>query len=599
LIGVDDYKRLTKLEYCGEDVRGLGERFVAAGFEKDRVVVLHKKAASLGHLPMKVNIEEQISLVLGSAKADDLVVLSFSGHGVRLGGKSYLCPYEADLDDPSTLVPLDTVYRKLEDCPAALKLFLVDACQNDVVRKGERSAEGTRSVDEFAKSISESTPRGTLLLTSCAPGQKSRESEEFKHGVFMHYVLEGLGGPADGNKNGTITLSELFGYASDRTNDYVRRKYKALQLPAMQGRIVDFPLVDADARAIQILNEGHASLQANKWSEALTQFQEAARLVPVNPEPWFWQGMAHRRLNDRRSALVSFEHAISIKSDHLGARLFRASCYEHAGEDDRALAEIGQVLLIANKSIADAPSNADLYVLRGLAYGDRGRLNNVASDLDKAIADTTEAIRLDPHLCEAYRLRAIAHNNLKKFDEAIADCDKAVSLDAQFADLYRVRAYAYCARGKTNNVASDLDKAIADTTEAIRLNPKNAAAYLTRAETHLGSKRYDESVADCDKGIVLDPKSSDLYRVRAHAYGARGETNNVASDFEKAIADATEAIRLNPKDAAAYLLRALVYIELKRYNEAVADCDEALRLDPNDDDAKAARSRALENRGRE
>lgn len=245
LIGVDQYKRLVPLDYCGNDVRALGQRLTAAGFEPDRVVVLHNKADSLDFQPLKANIEEQIKLVLGSAKEGDLVLVAFSGHGIQLAGRSYLCPYEANLEDPATLVPLEGVFRALEDCPAAVKLFVVDACQNEEVQRGERTAAAARAASDFGKWLGEvPPPKGTLLVTSCAPGEKSWEAKEFQHGVFMHYLLEGLEGRADSNGNGMLTLSELFAYASDRTQTYVRKKHEALQRPRLRGDIVDFPLVE-------------------------------------------------------------------------------------------------------------------------------------------------------------------------------------------------------------------------------------------------------------------------------------------------------------------------------------------------------------------
>ena len=60
------------------------------------------------------------------------MIVGFSGHGVALGEKSYLCPSGADLEDPAgTMVPLESVYERLDKCRAAMKLFLVDACRND------------------------------------------------------------------------------------------------------------------------------------------------------------------------------------------------------------------------------------------------------------------------------------------------------------------------------------------------------------------------------------------------------------------------------------------------------------------------------------
>ena len=67
LIGVDQYKRLTKLQYCGDDMRALGQRLVDSGFHKDRVVVLQDQAKGVDFQPLKLNIEEQIKLILGSA----------------------------------------------------------------------------------------------------------------------------------------------------------------------------------------------------------------------------------------------------------------------------------------------------------------------------------------------------------------------------------------------------------------------------------------------------------------------------------------------------------------------------------------------------
>ena len=91
-------------------------------------------------------------------------------------------------------------------------------------------------------------------------------------------------------------------------------------------------------------------------------------------------------------------------------------------------------------------------------------------EFDKAIADFTEAIRLDPRRAEAYWGRAHAYAKKGEFDKAIADFTEAIRLDPRHAEAYCGRAYAYAKKG-------EFDKAIADYTEAIRLNPKYAEAY--------------------------------------------------------------------------------------------------------------------------
>ena len=75
-----------------------------------------------------------------------------------------------------------------------------------------------------------------MLLASCGPSQVSMEDADFKHGVFMHYLLEGLQGQA-ANSDGAVTLAGLYDYASLQTKKYVAHKFNESQTPAIRGDI--------------------------------------------------------------------------------------------------------------------------------------------------------------------------------------------------------------------------------------------------------------------------------------------------------------------------------------------------------------------------
>jgi hypothetical protein len=246
-IGVDEYLHCQSLRYAGADMRAMRDRLVATGFPGKQVFLLDDKAEKTKYRPFKPNIDRELEQVLGMVERDDLIVVAFSGHGVHLDGKSYLCPTEAQLTDGKTLVSLDRVYDRLQKCPASLKLLLVDACRNDPRREGEKGVLPNAGTREFAESL-ERPPKGILLLTSCAPGQISMEEQDFGQGVFMHFVLEGIGGKA-ADQDGSVSLMGLFKYANKQTKLYVHDKFNENQTPALKGDIHDdFELARVDYR---------------------------------------------------------------------------------------------------------------------------------------------------------------------------------------------------------------------------------------------------------------------------------------------------------------------------------------------------------------
>jgi len=168
--------------------------------------------------------------------------------------------------------------------------------------------------------------------------------------------------------------------------------------------------------------------------------------------------------------------------------------------------------------------------------------------------------------------RAEEHRNKGDYDRAIADYTEAIRLNPQDALAYNNRGVSY------HNGKQDYDRAIADYTEAIRLNPQDALAYSNRGASYNAKKDYDRAIADLTEAIRLNPQD-------ALAYNNRGFSYREKKDYDRAIADYTEAIRLNPQLANAYANRGNSYYYKKDYDRAIADYEAALRIDPNTQNA--------------
>ena len=73
---------------------------------------------------------------------------------------------------------------------------------------------------------------------------------------------------------------------------------------------------------------------------------------------------------------------------------------------------------------------------RSTGYSDKGQL-------DSAIADQTQAIKIDPTNAQAYNNRCQDQSKTGLYDQAIPDCTRALALKPDYANAYANRGYAY------------------------------------------------------------------------------------------------------------------------------------------------------------
>jgi uncharacterized caspase-like protein len=184
---------------------------------------------------------------VGERFADDLLVVFFAGHGApeidqrgveRDGLAKYLIPADADPDDLySTALPMDemqTIFGRVE---ADRMVVFLDACYSGAAGGRTFSSKKTRAAnldDQFLERLTRS--KGRAIITASRPSEVSIELPELGHGVFTYYLVQGLKGAADLNKDGIITVQELYEYVEQQVS-VKSRSVGGNQHPVMKGEM--------------------------------------------------------------------------------------------------------------------------------------------------------------------------------------------------------------------------------------------------------------------------------------------------------------------------------------------------------------------------
>jgi tetratricopeptide (TPR) repeat protein len=149
----------------------------------------------------------------------------------------------------------------------------------------------------------------------------------------------------------------------------------------------------------------------------------------------------------------------------------------------------------------------------------------------QAIAEFTKIIKLNSNLSFlAYNNRGYAYFKNGDLNKAIVDLNQAIKMKPDFE-------FAYTNRGEIYLSQKNYTQAIADFTVAISINPKFAKALYNRFIAYFEKGNYEEAVSDHNRALISDSSMAKDY------YGK--------IDFEKAIVNLKAQIKLEPDNAVA------------------------------------------------
>ncbi len=153
---------------------------------------------------------------------ESLLFFFFSGHGD-----------EKSLHLGANALSYQKIKSLIYGCPAGVRIVILDSCNSGAItQKGAQAGPSFVIQDHQPLSV-----KGEIFLSAASRSELSQESKFLKGSFFATYLNTGLRGAADANKDGTVTLSEVYDFTYQMTVSRTSETLSGTQHPAYRFNI--------------------------------------------------------------------------------------------------------------------------------------------------------------------------------------------------------------------------------------------------------------------------------------------------------------------------------------------------------------------------
>ena len=185
------------------------------------------------------SVIETVDEFFDQKKPDDMLVLYFSGHGVRDEmGLLYLAVKNTIRSRlRSTAIRSDYIREAMDQSRSKRQILILDCCNSGAFPQGTKAEVGgamgmTRAFQGY----------GRFVLTASDATQFAWEGDKVigqtDNSLFTHFLVKGLEGEADRDGDGKITVDELYDYAYDQISRVTPKQTPTKSASKVEGEIV-------------------------------------------------------------------------------------------------------------------------------------------------------------------------------------------------------------------------------------------------------------------------------------------------------------------------------------------------------------------------
>ncbi len=544
LIGISKYKRPDlALQFADADASAFSNLLESprgGGLTAQNVVLLRDEQATTAAVRNAFQ-----DLLKRRATKNDTVILLVAGHGtVEVPGSkgAFILTYDADPQDlASTALPvaeLQSLFERELQNVGRVILFA------DICKAGTIGSIHNTTVNADVQRLGDIS--GDLFgLLASRPTEVSIEGPQFGggHGVFSYFVLKGLSGAADDNKDGIVDANELVAYVSSQVSKATSNRQHPREFGTYENNLklsdVNKPGVEITHRILMDSANGGplylASLVpefAPQASESFDRFNSAIRAGRLLP-------------NQSGNA---FDALRGIQSQASPERYLEASNQLRVALENR-----GQEVLLQYLTGDQNPQTRDAFA-QGARYMEAARTLTHESLLlegrqdffqgrallfDRKFGDAAslleQSIRIDAGAAYGYNALGIAYLEQAQYDKAIP----------AFRDAFhRAQHWSYplhneaLARVQTG----DYSGAVKLYQQAMQLTPQYSYLPYNLGLVYQRINRRRDAETAYRKAMSLAPDSAEPYNALGTLKAAEGRNTEAEKLYRDALAKNTKLL---------------------------------------------------------
>ena len=337
---------------------------------------------------------------------------------------------------------------------------------------------------------------------------------------------------------------------------------------------------------------GEAYLRERKFQEASLEFRNAAQIDDKQADAHWGLARAYEGMEEYLQALEEMRSAVALDANNLDARVRLGNYYILGYQRDRNKPLLDEARRLADEVLAKDANHVEGHILLGtILFADGER--------EKALAELTKAVELDPQRVESLMSLALYHRQM-------GDAARAEEVYRRALQVNDKSSLAHLEYARFNVQQNRLDAAEEHFRKAVDVDPQSREARRTLASFYIQRKQFDRA-EEVAKGLAaLDGdrpagravlgefyfqvgRPEDAIRVYQEIVEQSpdytkgryrlGELLMGRGDLAGAQAQAKIVLDKNPNDQQARLLRARLALNSGDAKPAIEDLKEVLKQD--------------------